>query len=114
MRLVSRKYHDQGDLSLPQTMVAPYLGRKPASRTRSYAPSSSSTGMLAGSSDSPTWARGNRSRSSSSTRKPLRASIVAAVLPPGPPPTTTTSAGGLDGSLRPSKAPPEVRCSPVH
>ena len=52
--------------------------------------------MLAGSSDSPTWSRGKRSRSRRRTRAPLRASMVAAVLPPGPPPMTTTSGVEFD------------------
>ena len=37
------------------------------------------------------WKRGKRSRSSSSTLRPRRASAVAALEPPGPPPITATS-----------------------
>src|SRR5262245_49146767 len=73
-------------------MVAPHLGTNPACCTAGKTPSSSRTGMLAGSNDSPIWSRGKCSRSRSSTCQPLRASIVAVVLPPGPPPMTTTSA----------------------
>ena len=75
-------------------MLAPHFFRKPAASTASITPSSSRIGMVAGSSDSPTCSRGNRSRSSSRTRAPLRASSVAVVLPPGPPPMTIASNTG--------------------
>ena len=65
--------------------------RKPCAFISSSTPSRSSTGMLAGSSDSPTWKRGKASRSATATRSPPRARNVAAVEPPGPPPTTSTS-----------------------
>ena len=45
----------------------------------------------AGMSDSPTWKRGNTSRSATATRRPPRARKVATVDPAGPPPTTSTS-----------------------
>ncbi len=48
-------------------------------------------GMFIGRSDSPMWKRGCRSRSTSVTFRPLRASSAAAVEPAGPPPTTRTS-----------------------
>ena len=89
--LVSLKYQLHGVESFPQTMVAPYLGRKPAFSIAGMTPNSSNTGMLAGSKDSPTWWRGNRSLSSKRTLTPFLASIVAVVLPAGPPPMTMTS-----------------------
>ena len=46
---------------------------------------------MAGSSDSPTWKRGNVSRSKSPTLSPARARNAAVVEPPGPPPMTATS-----------------------
>src|SRR4051812_33188443 len=49
------------------------------------------TSLLNGKSDSPTWKRGNFSRSKTATRRPCLASTVAHVDPPGPPPQTTTS-----------------------
>ena len=90
--MVSLKYQLQGSSCRPQTMVAPYLGRNPARCTAGITPNSSSTGMLAGSRDSPTCSRGKVSRSSRITDKPCRAIMVAAVLPPGPPPMPTASA----------------------
>ncbi len=93
--MVSLKYQLQGSFCRPQTMVAPYLGRNPACWTAGRTPNSSSTGMLAGSRDSPTWSLGKVSRSNKITDKPWRAIMVAAVLPPGPPPMTTASARGF-------------------
>src|SRR5687767_8808679 len=79
-------------------------------------PSRSTIGMFAGSSDSPMWKRGWRSRSSSVTVSPRRASSIAAVEPAGPPPMTRTSlrgCGGLTfGLLLREKKRPERRFRP--
>ena len=53
---------------------------------------SSRMARVAGSRDSPTWARGKCAFSKTVTANPARASNVATVLPAGPPPMTTTSA----------------------
>ena len=89
--LVSLKYQLQGVGSVPHTMVAPHFCRNPAASTAGRTPNSSSTGILAGNSDSPTCSRGNLSLSNRSTLTPCRANMVADVLPAGPPPMTTTS-----------------------
>ena len=89
--MVSLKYQLHGSGSRPQSIVAPHFFGNPVASTWPSTPSSSSTGIEAGSRDSPTWARGKCSRSSRATRQPLLASNVAAVLPPGPPPITTAS-----------------------
>ena len=75
--------------------VAPHFCGKPASRTRSAAPIAARASLTEASSDSPMWNRGNRSRSSRTTRRPRCASHAAAVEPAGPPPMTTTSQSGL-------------------
>ena len=72
-------------------MVAPHLVRNPACSTAGSTPSSSRTGRLAGSRDSPTWCLGNLALSKSDTRTPWRANMVAVVLPAGPPPIIMTS-----------------------
>ncbi len=71
--------------------LAPHFSTKPALATASSAPSASSTPLIHGSCDSPMWKRGKRSRSSTSTLRPRRASAAAALEPPGPPPITATS-----------------------
>ena len=71
--------------------AAPYFRRKPAPSSRGVTPRRSNSGIEAGSSDSPMWKRGKRSRSKQATARPARARTVAAVEPPGPPPTTATS-----------------------
>jgi hypothetical protein len=68
----------------------PNLGM-PILSTCSRTPSLSNNSTLPGSSDSPMWKRGWCSFSSSTTRRPWRASSVAMVEPAGPPPMTSTS-----------------------
>src|ERR1700676_1569846 len=70
----------------------------PIARTCSLTPSCSSSGRLAGSSDSPIWKRGWRSFSISVTWWPRRDSRVATVEPAGPPPITSTSVCCTDAS----------------
>ena len=70
---------------------APYFSMKPAARIFSWTPSRSKIGSEKGRSDSPTWKRGNFSRSTTRTERPARASSVATVEPPGPPPMITAS-----------------------
>ena len=70
---------------------APNFSWKPAARIFSATPSRSKIGSEKGSSDSPTWKRGKRSRSRTRTLRPARARDVATVEPPGPPPMTMAS-----------------------
>nr|WP_240806943.1 hypothetical protein [Polyangium spumosum] len=74
-----RVYVELAEVDLPrrtipaQTKVCPSLRSKPAFSTSSRAPSASRYGKTPGKSDSPMCSRGNRSRSSKSTRRPSRA-----------------------------------------
>ena len=52
--------------------------------------------MLAGSSDSPTWGRGKRSRSSNTTSSPWRVSSALTQEPAGPPPMTMMGGSGTE------------------
>src|SRR5256885_10956892 len=71
--------------------VAPHFCVKPARGTASSAPIARRTSLVDARSDSPTWKRGNRSRSRSTTLRPARARNAAAADPAGPPPITSTS-----------------------
>ena len=75
----------------PQTLRVPYdgSGRRPVNR--GHTPSSVSSAVVAGASDSPTRGASNRDRSSSTTRQPDPASRRAVAEPAGPAPTTATS-----------------------
>src|SRR5688572_22750616 len=57
------------------------------------------TQYVSGMSDSPTWKRGNCSRSNSSTRRPCWPSSDETVDPAGPPPMTMMSVSGGDAML---------------
>ena len=83
--------------SISSMNTAPFFRWKPAASSRWRTPSRSKSGTLAGSSDSPTWKRGKRSRSKQTTLSPARARTRATVEPAGPPPTTATSHRGAIG-----------------
>ncbi len=63
--------------------VAPYFFRNPWPAIVRARPGARAPAGSAGSSDSPTWKRGNASRSATATGRPPRARKVAAVDPPG-------------------------------
>src|SRR5690606_29663663 len=73
------------------TNRTPVFVWKAAARTLGSAPIRSSVHQQCGSSDSPTWYRGNLDFSSTTTRRPARASAAPAAAPAGPPPTTIAS-----------------------
>ena len=75
----------------PSRNSTPRLSIRGSSATAASSPSSRSTAVLRGSSDSPMWKRGKRVRSRSLTRSPARAITSAAVAPAGPPPMTIAS-----------------------
>ena len=76
----------------PQRNVPPRLRGNPASAISCDSPSIAQIPwIVAGSSDSPIWWRGNFASSSRSTRCPFIATNDASVAPPGPPPSTTRS-----------------------
>ncbi len=89
-----------GVVPAAETKVTPGLGTRGSFAARSARPSRSRSASTSGSSDSPTWKCGPRSRSSTATRRPARASRSAATAPPGPPPITTASSRSSGSSIR--------------
>src|SRR2546428_324852 len=76
-----------------------------------WTPRRSRIGSVAGSRDSPTWKRGNGSRSTRSTRRPARARKALVVEPGGPP----AGGGGRLGPADPARPPagaPRARPAP--